>query len=324
VHWTPRHHTAILTHHQYPTAGSGAGAGQLSHWPHPGGGASSSGISTTAARSSPARADTGGTVGAVVVVVVIGAAAVASCCGFVATATLRGGSPVVTALPAARGALDEHCLVGMDASDLSALAGVRAGTVGATLRTRRQKTELQPLETRTSGGSTAYLKVEKPRFLFLEGATDATVAPVAAAASLPDASATRADAPAACAASSADRPVAGASAPTTGACSSAASAALGDGGGGFHLSGGARPPSLSSSSSSDNDDEFSRVAGRESPCCSRSRYSSLCCSLRSRRRMLLSFRRVAHSCSHRCAAQVAARARGVGGSDCEASTATLR
>jgi hypothetical protein len=32
-----------------PTAGSGAGAGQLSHWPHPGGGASSSGISSTAA-----------------------------------------------------------------------------------------------------------------------------------------------------------------------------------------------------------------------------------------------------------------------------------
>jgi hypothetical protein len=34
-----------------PTAGSGAGVGQFSHWPHLGGGASSSGISTTAARS---------------------------------------------------------------------------------------------------------------------------------------------------------------------------------------------------------------------------------------------------------------------------------
>jgi hypothetical protein len=32
-----------------PVAGSGAGAGQFSHWPHPGGRASSSGISTTAA-----------------------------------------------------------------------------------------------------------------------------------------------------------------------------------------------------------------------------------------------------------------------------------
>jgi hypothetical protein len=30
-----------------PAAGSGAGAGQLSHWPHPGGGTSSLGISTT-------------------------------------------------------------------------------------------------------------------------------------------------------------------------------------------------------------------------------------------------------------------------------------
>jgi hypothetical protein len=32
-----------------PAAGSGAGAGEFSYWPHPGGGASSSGISTTAA-----------------------------------------------------------------------------------------------------------------------------------------------------------------------------------------------------------------------------------------------------------------------------------
>jgi hypothetical protein len=60
------------------------------------------------------------------------------------------------------------------------------------------------------------------------------------------------------------------------ACSSAASAALGDGGGGVHHSGGARPPSLSSSSS--NDDEYSEAAGGESPCCSRSRYSSSLCS----------------------------------------------
>jgi hypothetical protein len=30
-----------------PAAGSGAGASQLSHWPHPGGGTSSLGISTT-------------------------------------------------------------------------------------------------------------------------------------------------------------------------------------------------------------------------------------------------------------------------------------
>jgi hypothetical protein len=65
--------------------------------------------------------------------------------------------------------------MGTNASDLSALAGARAGMVGATLRTRRQEIELQPLETGTSGGATAYLKVEKSRFLFLEGSAGAAV-----------------------------------------------------------------------------------------------------------------------------------------------------
>jgi hypothetical protein len=51
----------------------------------------------------------------------------------VATAVPRGGSTIAAALPAARGALDECRLVGTDASDLSALAGARVGTVGATL-----------------------------------------------------------------------------------------------------------------------------------------------------------------------------------------------
>jgi hypothetical protein len=213
-----------------PVAGSGAGAGLFPRWPHPGGGASSSSrISTVAARPPPAGADTGGTVGAVVAVVMTTAVAVDSCCGSVATATLRGGSPVVAALLAARGALDEQRFVGTDASDLSVLADASAGTVGATLRTRKQKTELQPIEAGTSGGATAYLKVEKPRFLCFEGPADAAVALVAAAAALPDASVAHAGASAARTASSTDRPVAGASAPTTGACSSAASAALGDG-----------------------------------------------------------------------------------------------
>jgi hypothetical protein len=202
----------------------------------------------------------------VVAVVVTTVAAVASCYGSVATATLRGDSPVVTVLPTARANLDERRLVGTNASDLSALPGARAGTIGATLRTRRRKTEIQPLETGTFEGGTAYLKVEKFRFLFLEDPADAAVAPVPAAAALPDASVARAGASKAHAASSTDGPVAGASAPTTGAYSSAAFAALGDGGGGFHLSGGACPPSLSSSS--DDDDEFSGVAGGESPCCS--------------------------------------------------------
>jgi hypothetical protein len=88
----------------------------------------------------------------------------------------------------------------------------------------------------------AYLRVEKPRFLFLEGssgveaATDVTTV-------------TLADAPAARAASSVEL-----LAPALGACFSAATAALGEGGAGSHLSGGACPLSLSSSSSSPDDE----------------------------------------------------------------------
>jgi hypothetical protein len=123
-------------------------------------------------------------------------------------------------------------------------------------------------------------------------------------------------------ASSTVRPTVGASAPAVGAYSSAASAALGDGGGGFHLSARARPPSLSSSSTSP-DDAFSGVTGGESPYCSRSWNSSLSCSRRSRRRILLSFLCAARSCSHRYAARAAARARGVRGSDHAESTVTL-
>jgi hypothetical protein len=78
----------------------------------------------------------------VVAVVVTAAVAIASCCGSVATATLRGGSLVVAALSIARDALDERCLMGTNAPDLSALAGARSGTVGATLQTRRQEIEL--------------------------------------------------------------------------------------------------------------------------------------------------------------------------------------
>jgi hypothetical protein len=75
----------------------------------------------------------------------------------------------------------------------------------------------------------------------------------------------------------------------------------GRGGEGSHLSGGARLPSLSSSSSSD--DEYSEVAVLESPCCSRSRNSSLLRSQRSHCRILFSFLRPARSCSRRCAAR---------------------
>jgi hypothetical protein len=97
------------------------------------------------------------------------------------------------------------------------------------------------------------------------------------------------------------------------------------GGEGSHLSGGTRPPSLSSSSSSDDDDddEYSEVPGEESPCCSRSRNSSLLRSRRSRRRMLRSFLRATRSCSRRCAARTRARARGLGESDRAAFTTLI-
>jgi hypothetical protein len=61
-------------------------------------------------------------------------------CGSIAAATLRGASLIATAmLPVTLGALDECCLMGTDAPDLSALAGARRGTVGATLQTQKQK-----------------------------------------------------------------------------------------------------------------------------------------------------------------------------------------
>jgi hypothetical protein len=162
----------------------------------------------------------------------------------------------------------------------------------------------------------AYLRVEKPRFLFLEGSTGAEAMADVATVAPPDAFAARASTSAVCADSSVDRPTAGASAPGPGACSSASSAALGEGGAGSHLSGGACPPSLSSSSSS-RDNEYSDVARGESPCCSHSWNSSSLCSRRSHRRIPRSFLRAARSCSRCCTAR--ARARGVGGSDRAAS-----
>jgi hypothetical protein len=61
---------------------------------------------------------------------------VAAGCGSVTSAAPRE-SPLaaVAVLAAAHDALDECCLVGTAASDLSTLAGARGGTVGATLRT---------------------------------------------------------------------------------------------------------------------------------------------------------------------------------------------
>jgi hypothetical protein len=82
-----------------------------------------------------------------------------------------------------------------------------------------------PSKSRAHRGSVAHLKLEKPRFLFLEGSGGATVAPTSAVVAL--------------AGSSTDNPVAGASAPTTGTNSTATSAARGDGGDSTSRGGGA-------------------------------------------------------------------------------------
>jgi hypothetical protein len=115
----------------------------------------------------------------------------------------RGGS--LGAALSALNALNERRLMGADVPNLSTLASARLGTIGAALQARRYKIELQPLETRTTGGAIAYLKVEKPRFLFLEGSTGTVVVAGVATATLPDTSAACASASAACAASSVDR-----------------------------------------------------------------------------------------------------------------------
>jgi hypothetical protein len=120
--------------HGLENAGSVAGVGQFSHWPHPDGGASLSGISTTATQSPTVGAGAGGTVD-----VAVAAVLTAAPCRDPADMSVPcGGSVVAAALPSARGSLGERRLVGTDTSDLSALAGTRVGTVGATLPTETQ------------------------------------------------------------------------------------------------------------------------------------------------------------------------------------------
>jgi hypothetical protein len=87
----------------------------------------------------------------------------------VATAVLRSGSPVAAALTTTCGALDKRRLIVTGAPNLSALAGARAGTIGVTLQTKKHKDEHLPLEIKGAQGKSAHLKLEKPRFLFLEG-----------------------------------------------------------------------------------------------------------------------------------------------------------
>jgi hypothetical protein len=140
--------------------------------------------------------------------------AISTCCGSVAAATLRGASLVAAVvLPVTRGALDEHRLVGIDASTLSALAGARGGRLTPPCKRKNKEIKPQPLMSGASRGAMDYLKVEKPRLLFLEGSVSAVAAANVATVALPDASAVRAGTSAARAASSVDRPAAGASVP---------------------------------------------------------------------------------------------------------------
>jgi hypothetical protein len=192
----------------------------LTHWSQPGGETSSSGISTTAAWLSSIGAGAGGTDGAITAVVIAADGTATACCDSAAAAAPRGPLlATVAVLPAACSALDECRLVGTAASDLSTLAGARGGTVGATLRTQRQEIRHPPLKDMASGGVIAYLRVEKPRLLFLGGSVGVVATADVATATPPIASAARVAAPA----------------PAPGAVSSAASAALGEGGAGSHL-----------------------------------------------------------------------------------------
>jgi hypothetical protein len=87
----------------------------------------------------------------------------ATCCGSVAAAALPGSSLVVAAVPPVTlGALDERRLVGMDASDLSALAGARGGDGRRhPTKTKTKRLDSCP-EIGAPRGAIAYLKVEAP------------------------------------------------------------------------------------------------------------------------------------------------------------------
>jgi hypothetical protein len=115
------------------------------------------------------------------------------------------------------------------------------------------RVSIGPSKSKPHGGNAARLKLEKPRFLFLEGSGGATVAPAGAAVVLAGTSAAPAG-------SSAEDPTAGASTPAAGASSRPPPwlvvTGLGD-----STSRGAHPPSLPSSSSSSSDDEFTSIVG---------------------------------------------------------------
>jgi hypothetical protein len=159
-----------------------------------------------------------------------GSAAVATSCGSVATAALRAASLVASAASSATcDALDERRLVGTAASDLSTLADARGARSASPCEHINGKIKPPPLKDRVSRGAIPHLRVEKPHFLFLEGSTGAAGAAGVAAAAPPEASAVRTGASAARAASVMDCLATSAPAPAPGACSLAASAALGEG-----------------------------------------------------------------------------------------------
>jgi hypothetical protein len=87
--------------------------------------------------------------------------------------------------PVPLGGLDKRRLVGTDAPVLSALAGTGGNGRHHPANAKNRRIRLWPLETETPRRTTAYLKVEKPRFLFLEGSADAAAVPIAAAAAPP-------------------------------------------------------------------------------------------------------------------------------------------
>jgi hypothetical protein len=164
-------------------------------------------------------------------VVVVLATTAFACYGPVTVVVTRDSLPVAVALAAIRSTLAKRRPVVAGAPDLSAFAGARAGTIGVTLSTRKQKSKRQPLEIKGVRGEMLLTSSwRKPASSSLR-AGGTSIAPAGASA--------------APAGASSDGPMEGASAPATGTNSTAASSARGDRGGGFYLSGVARPPSLS-------------------------------------------------------------------------------
>jgi hypothetical protein len=171
--------------------------------------------------------------------------AIATCCGSAAAAALRGGSPIATVVPLVTPRCPRRASPHGDGRVRpKRLGGRERGDDRCHPVNTETGVEPQPSETRASGEATGYLKVEQTRFLFLEGSPDAVAAAGVAATAPPDTSTMHAGASATRAASSVDLLVAGAPAPAPGARSSIASTTLSEGGAGSHLSGGLPPITL--------------------------------------------------------------------------------